>query len=584
MIDKETEENTFIEGRYDPRFDGGLGKYYSHVRAAMYLQHFETEDGDEYYELIFPKGCSLFPATPSIPNNTFDIDNFPSTPVFTVDGNNRITGWNKYCTFLTGIPRQDAEGHSVAEVLTQESRAAATTALTSVYNQDEDDPSDHLFIFDPEHLNNSNLKQLPEDGRPLRDKMKIHKQYDAHGQLIGTIIIGQRRDAFGGVPFHVDYDDESPRHHVALIIKLKVQGNKYGNDPGDRWDRLEVGLGTGKCSSADFRVAYERICTEFDIDPVNTQLRYSFTIDVRPLTKEQAEARLCLIGGCKVWLQGQWRKVNGNVESNGYNQSRHNFGSVSLQRPLKLKHQQVDNDRAHAKIVADQDPSYNPRTDFDKDSTDFVDIFNIEKIRHNGDNGCGSCYNIAMSPCRTSLVHGSPQDIRDGQFAHLSTNFMVAKHGSSERLKEALGSKGRAKWQRYQGLNGRPCIMPPCEFSPAFFPSFFVMSNWERKRTYLSMGSGMEAAFFHRFHPDKKGPRHMLHNSFETREGRKCLLYVVHHSDAAGHYNQTGGLDAEAPTPGCERLGNGFDAMPVYAIFEIDWNYYYGSEYATITK
>ena len=535
-------------------------------------------------ELIFPKGCSLFPATPSIPNNTFNIDNFPSTPVFTVDGNNQITGWNKYCTFLTGIPRQDAEGHSVAEVFTQESRAAATTALTSVYNQDEDDPSDHMFIFNPEHLNNSNLKQLPEDGRPLRDNMKIHKQYDAHGQLIGTIVIGQRRDAFGGVPFHVDYDDQSPRPKRQLLFILKVQGNEYGGvTPGDRWNRLQVGLGDGKGSAAEFRVAYERICAEFDIDPKNT-LRNAVTIDVRPLTKEQAEARLYLIGGCKIWSQGYASTRSNDFRLSGYRQSKNNFGSLSLERLHKLKYQQVDNDRAHAKIVADQDPSYNPRTDFNKDSTSFVDIFNIEKIRHNDNNGCGSSYNTAMNPCKTSLVHGSPQDIRDGQFAHLSTNFMVAKHGSSERLKEAFGSQGAAKWQRYQGLNGRPCIMPPCEFSPAFFPSFFVMSNWERRRTYLSMGSGMEASFFHRFHADPSGPRRMLHNSFERREGRKCLLYVVHHSDAANHYNQTGGLDLEAPIPGCERLGSGYDAMPVYAIFEVDWNYYYGSEYATITK
>ena len=143
------------------------------------------------------------------------------------------------------------------------------------------------------------------------------------------------------------------------------------------------------------------------------------------------------------------------------------------------------------------------------------------------------------------------------------------------------------KLARYGKLNGRLCIMPPREISPVFLPRFLSMSKWENEEVYLSIGSALEAAYFSRIHRDGlSGPRVSINMDFDNVEARRQFVYLIHHSDAAGHFQQTGdrGIANGGVVPGCERLGTGKDAMPVFAIFEVNWNYYYGAEHATITK
>ena len=143
-------------------------------------------------------------------------------------------------------------------------------------------------------------------------------------------------------------------------------------------------------------------------------------LPVSDITKEDALKRLYLSGGGKVWTEKAFAdaaKKFGKAEKVGMAE--------------KLKHQQADIDRTFPKIINKQGSNYDASTEYDKDSTNILDVFNFEKIRNR--TVCGPLFGKAILPiCKTSFTHASDRDPRAGEFALCPPNI----------CKQSLACKG----------------------------------------------------------------------------------------------------------------------------------------------
>ena len=116
-------------------------------------------------------------------------------------------------------------------------------------------------------------------------------------------------------------------------------------------------------------------------------------------------------------------------------------------------------------------------------------------------------------------------------------------------------------------------------------------SKHEGKELYVHTGSGLEGAHFGLHHRDNVGPRTNFSAYCENEEARRQFLVLIDRCNAAYTHEggdvrkvtQTGGLSSDIGA-GCERLGNGVNALPIKVIWELNFNYYYGVEHMTITK
>ena len=559
-LDEGTNDNIDRINRVDPQFLilGNHGKYYANVRAAMYLHRHPSGT----YELIFPKGASIFKGPVDM-----NINNLVSTQGFTLDMNLNVTGWNTYMEFRTGITHADAMGKRITLLLTQDSRAGTETTLREVLSPDGNDTVEHIFITP--HNANSNLTDNPTC--PLRNPMTIHLLPDN----TGLVIIGKKLDACGNVLFN----GTSSRQSKKVCINY---GNKGTRNSAGKTPKHASLITIWYNSESELRVSVNRLRVEFGLHPLQStdSLTTSISTELphRVLSDDEAKAmekqvkrRVILCGGTL-------------VKPSEYIQSKQKFHASM---PIKLKHQQVDIKRANTKTV---NGLANPATNFDLDSSDIQHVFNGDKICDVNVTGPtfisattnANSRSIQPTTCKTSYTHSSPRNSQNGEMMHLSPHFIMAKFGE-DHIRNTFTP---GKWKAYNENKGRIHVMPTGEVSPAFLPRFLTKNAWEKSELYLHSGSGFESALFSLYHHDKSsGSRRTIHSNLINKESRKTFVHFVHHSDAANKFLQTGRSNTNGDiSPGCERLATGYEAVPVYAIFELDWNVYYGAEHVTITK